>query len=256
MLTVWHGSKEYTQFLGTSWLTLRVGFLEPGEWMSSVAASKPLEGYIEQVISETEAAIDKISQQGGVAKKWVNLRRFGGDSDDDYMQNIGWHDYAAGFSEFIAQNFEDSAIHTMQNLIDFNNEHSDQVLLPSCPKQDTLIDAVLHQDEISSSQYEESWKNLRHTNREAVEVAMSDNDIDIIIGAPTGRFPTIAAAAGYPSVTLPLGYSKQNGRAFGLMGVVRANREDLLVSLTSAWEASFGAPKPPPQLCGDEISRI
>lgn len=76
MLTVWHANKDYTQFLDTSWLPLRVGFLEPREWMSSNAASKPLEGYIKQVVAETEAAIEKISQHGGVAKKWVNLLPF------------------------------------------------------------------------------------------------------------------------------------------------------------------------------------
>ncbi|KAI2601701.1 hypothetical protein GGR54DRAFT_645774 [Hypoxylon sp. NC1633] len=31
-----------------------------------------------------------------------------------------------------------------------------------------------------------------------------------------GRIPTIAAAAGYPVGTMPLGYSKTNGRAFGV----------------------------------------
>ncbi|KAJ5718896.1 amidase signature domain-containing protein [Penicillium malachiteum] len=202
MLSVWHGSKDYSQFLISTWLPLRVGFLHPG--------------YLEQVIAEIEVAIGRISQYGGVVKKWVNLRRFGADGDDSSLQKVGWHDYAAGFREFISHNFNDSSIQTLKDLVDFNNQHANRVLTPSCPKQDKLISAIEHQDKV--------WKNLRQTNRDAVEATMRENGIDLIIGAPTGRFPTIAAAAGCPSVTLPLGYSKQNERPLGLMALAQPNR--------------------------------
>lgn len=255
MLSIWHDSKDYSQFLISTWLPLRVGFLDPGEWISSPTASKPLDGYIEQVILETEASIEKFSQHGCVVKKWVNLRRFGADGDDKNLQNIAWHDYARAFREFVSQNLNDSSIQTLEDLVDFNNQNADQVSTASWPNHDKLISAIDHKDELSLSQYEESWKKLRQTNRDAVEATMRENGIDLIIGAPTGRFPTIAAAAGHPSVTLPLGYSKQNGRPFGLMALAQANREDLPVSVTSAWEATFGSPKTP-QLPGDDLSRI
>ncbi|KAJ5697178.1 amidase signature domain-containing protein [Penicillium malachiteum] len=250
MLPVSHGSRDYSQLLISTWLSLRVGFLDPGEWMSSATVSKHLDGYLEQLIAETEAAIGKISQHEGVVKKWVNLRRFGADGDDNHMEKIGWHDYAAGFREFVSQNFNDSLIQNIEDLVDFNKSMS-----TNCPKQDKLLSAKEHQDKLPLSEYEHSWKTLRQKNLGAVEVTMRESGIDVIIGVPTGGFPTIAAAAGCPSVTLPLGYSKQNGRPFGLMALARPNREDVLVSVTSAWEATFGSPKPP-QLPGDDLSRI
>ncbi|KAJ5366768.1 hypothetical protein N7541_000709 [Penicillium brevicompactum] len=63
-----------------------------------------------------------------------------------------------------------------------------------------------------------------------------------------GRTPTVAAAAGYPVGTMPLGYSSANGRPFGACIISRAGGEANILKAMSAWHATMPARKPPPQL--------
>jgi amidase len=44
---------------------------------------------------------------------------------------------------------------------------------------------------------------------------------------------------------MPLGYVDYNGRPFGLSVAAPAGKEDLLVKVMSAWEATFPERKPP-----------
>ena len=66
-----------------------------------------------------------------------------------------------------------------------------------------------------------------------------------------GRIPTIAAAAGYPVGTMPLGYSKTNGKAFGACIISGAGGEAKILRAMNAWHATMPARKPPPQLVDD-----
>jgi amidase len=66
------------------------------------------------------------------------------------------------------------------------------------------------------------------------------------MGSPRGGTCTVAATAGYPTGSLPLGYTKYNGRPFGIVVIAPRNREDLVVKVMSAWGATIPARKPPP----------
>lgn len=63
-----------------------------------------------------------------------------------------------------------------------------------------------------------------------------------------GRIPTIAAAAGYPVGTMPMGYSMTNGRAFGACVVAAAHGEAKILRAMSAWHATMPGRKAPSQL--------
>ncbi|KAI0389120.1 hypothetical protein F5Y17DRAFT_450265 [Xylariaceae sp. FL0594] len=64
-----------------------------------------------------------------------------------------------------------------------------------------------------------------------------------------GRIPTVAAAAGYPVGTMPLGYSKTNGRPFGMCVVAGPNQEGKILQTMSAGEATIVEERrPPPQM--------
>lgn len=71
-----------------------------------------------------------------------------------------------------------------------------------------------------------------------------------------GRIPIIAAAAGRPVGTVPLGYSPTNGRPYGLAVVAVAGEEAKMLDFMTAWEATMPERKPPPQMvdCDEKIS--
>lgn len=120
--------------------------------------------------------------------------------------------------------------------------------------QEVLIDAVNHAHDVTVEKYKENCKVLREHNRvQGVDKALSDYGVDVIMGPPTGRIATVAAAAGYPAGNVPLGYADFNGRPFGMIIVAPANREDLIIRAMSAWEATFSTWKPPPQLVDQSV---
>lgn len=57
------------------------------------------------------------------------------------------------------------------------------------------------------------------------------------MGPMNGRIPAIAAAVGYPVGTVPLGYSKTNGRPFRVCVVTTARKEEKMFRAVSAWNA-------------------
>ncbi|THV53167.1 hypothetical protein BGAL_0057g00070 [Botrytis galanthina] len=76
----------------------------------------------------------------------------------------------------------------------------------------------------------------------------TDTTCDQVIGPVDGRMPTIAAAAGYPVGTVPLGYSQTNGRPFELAVVALANEEHKMMQFMTAWDKITPSRLPPPQL--------
>lgn len=259
MLTAWNTDKgtNYSKSLKRGWSGLSVGFIDPREWVYDPSAVRPMDGFIDQLAAETEEVIDQIFQQASHVKKWVNLHHFDFNGfNETFWGDIINHDYARNFKRFVSENFKESAITNMQELIDFDNKHP-ELWGEKGPDHFDLIGAVKHADDLSRAEYEATCNSFRRKFQEAIDKTMEDHGVDVLVGPPVQKFHGAAAAAGYPCVTLPLGYSKQNGRAFGLMGVAKANREDLLLELASAWETSLGERwKPPPQLSDNAVPRI
>lgn len=104
-------------------------------------------------------------------------------------------------------------------------------------------------DALTKEQYDKYRETLlNHAKDVGIDAAMKMYDLDVIMGAPTGRSATIYDIAGYPVGTVPLGYAKFNGRAFGLSFVVQEGREDLIIRVMGAWEELLNPRKPPPVL--------
>ncbi|KAH6662989.1 hypothetical protein B0J14DRAFT_662361 [Halenospora varia] len=81
-----------------------------------------------------------------------------------------------------------------------------------------------------------------------IDKTLTEFGLDVIIGPMDGRIPTIAAAAGVPVGTVPLGYSKTTSRPYGLAVVATAGQEQNTFQFMSAWDATMPKRMPPPQL--------
>ena len=111
--------------------------------------------------------------------------------------------------------------------------------------------------------YKQGLKTTRNHTRNAIQKSLEVNDIDVIMGPADARIASIAAAAGYPVATVPLGFADFNGRAFGMNLMTRENKEGTLLQVMSAWEKTFGPreppnlpPTPPPSQKTAEVSGI
>lgn len=102
---------------------------------------------------------------------------------------------------------------------------------------------------IGDHSYDLYFDWMRRTGRDrGIDHILNSYGLDVIIGPIESKLMSFAAAAAYPIASLPLGYLDYNGRPFGLCCVARANEEAILIKVQSAWEATFEARRPPPEL--------
>lgn len=117
------------------------------------------------------------------------------------------------------------------------------------PYQNLLEDAIDQSKRITLAKYDEGVRIMRDAARtQGIDKTLAAHDLDFILGPMDGRMPTIAAAAGYPVGTMPLGYSKTNGRPFGMCIVAAAENEDKILRAMKAWDATIAKRKAPPQM--------
>ncbi|OAA80786.1 Amidase signature domain protein [Akanthomyces lecanii RCEF 1005] len=149
-----------------------------------------------------------------------------------------------------------SEVRTLEDIIQYNKDHSDQELprgivylhasghsrswltiaTTAFPEQGRLIGTL--ENPIDQDMYEQAVKQCRTVAQDrGVDKVMKENNLDLIAFPMDSPCPRVAAAAGYPIATVPLGTLRYNGRPFGLAIVAQAGREDLLFTFMSAWEA-------------------
>lgn len=90
---------------------------------------------------------------------------------------------------------------------------------------------------------------MRKAAIEGIASTLRENHIDVIMGPADARMASVAAAAGAPVGTVPLGYADFNGRAFGMNIVAGLGQESKILQVMSAWEHTFPeARQAPPML--------
>ena len=117
-----------------------------------------------------------------------------------------------------------------------------------------LLESALS-DNLTDEKYAEGVKIIREAARtNGIDRTLAEYDLDVIVGPMDERIPTIAAAAGYPVGTMPLGYSETNGRPFGACIIAAAGQEGKILRAMSAWHATMQTRQPPPQMVASEPS--
>lgn len=156
------------------------------------------------------------------------------------------HDYEPAMNKFLAL-YKEPPVRTLAELVQFNKDHASVALPPPFPGQQLLESALT--STLPPAKYAQGIKTIRQAARtNGIDKTLSTHNLDVIIGPMDGRIPTIAAAAGCPVGTMPMGYSMTNGRAFGACVVAAAHGEAKILRAMSAWHATMPGRKAPPQL--------
>lgn len=99
---------------------------------------------------------------------------------------------------------------------------------------------------------EETWKkgsmHVRTKAAESIKKLLRAYSLDVIMSPADARMASVAAAAGFPVATVPLGYADFNGRAFGMHLMASPGSERRMLEVMNAWEASFPNIRQPPPL--------
>lgn len=104
-------------------------------------------------------------------------------------------------------------------------------------------------DKMIDEHFQRSFPIVRNQAINGIQKSLDEFGVDVIMGPTDGRIASIAASAGCPVATVPLGYADFNGRAFGMNIIASAGKEKEMFQVMSAWEATFpDAVQSPPML--------
>lgn len=146
------------------------------------------------------------------------------------------------------QTLRNTSIHTLQDLIAFNLDSAAEMPPGHCC-QELFIEALTaHSTE--SPTYRSALHVIQSLARgHGIDYALHTYGVDVLV-VPTEApwSSTLAAMAGYPIATAPLGYINESGRPFGLSFFAGAGREEMLIRVLGAWEKESGGRRAPKAL--------
>jgi amidase len=174
------------------------------------------------------------------------------------------YDFKADLNTYLSAR-GDPQIHTLQDLIDFDNAHASREL--PFFGQDIFLSsqAVNLSDPATIAAYQAALANdHRRGGRDGIDAVMNQFNLDALV-APTNPVPwkidlldgdhdlggssTPTSLAGYPAINVPAGFSF--GLPIGITFMGRAFSEPTLIRVASGFEAATRARKPPRFLRAD-----
>lgn len=121
---------------------------------------------------------------------------------------------------------------TLEELIKFNNENKDREM----PKfNQELFEQSQAKGDLTDKAYTEALAKIkRATREEGIDAVLAKDNLDALVGPTTGAAWSIAAVAGYPSITVPLGLRENS--LTGMLFFGRAWSEPQLIKYAYAFE--------------------
>jgi amidase len=229
------GQMDYTRFLDLNGLRgARIG----------VARAKFF-GYSDVTDKLVNDAIDAMKTNGAVIVDPANIETAG--KFDDSELDVLLYELKADLNAYLAGLGPKAPVRTLQNIIDFNENHRAQEMLWF--GQELFIQAQA-KGPLTDKKYRDALaKDLRMSRTEGIDATMKKYKLDAIV-APTGgpawvtdlvngdhfsgASSTPAAVAGYPNINVPAGHSHNLPVGISFFG--RAYSEPTLIKIAYAYE--------------------
>ena len=157
--------------------------------------------------------------------------------DKNSFEPIVYAEFKECLSEFIKQ-FKATKVHSLAEIINFNLEHPELTLPPTCPHQNDLLSAL--QSHVPKEQLRALRTHLLNAGgRDGLDYLFAHHQLDILIAPGDSALSTLSAAASYPTAACPLSALKLNGQPFGLTLTSPPHTESRLLHFLTAYEATF-----------------
>lgn len=203
-----HAGQDYSQFLQPAGLKgLRIG----------VARAKFF-GYNGATDRLAEEALDVLRREGAVLVDPADIPHLG-DYDDAELQVL-LYELKADLNRYLSSTAAKSGCRTLQDVIEFNERHRDREM--PYFGQELFLQAQA-KGPLTTPEYRKALRQCRRLSRErGIDAALARNRLDLLVaptGSPawptdlvngdhfTGSSSTPAAVAGYPSLSVPMGFA-------------------------------------------------
>lgn len=179
-----------------------------------------------------DAAIARVRSLGATVVPTRTL----GNSQGLGLTEIGAipNEFKASLNEYLADQMADARVRTLSEIIDYNEQHPDKMKYGQGLLQ--ASDATPGRRELFGPQSEPA----RESSRQSIDGALAETDAQAVL-APGNAHANIGAAAGYPTVIVPLGYTNGGKRPFGLGFLGPAYSEPQILAFAYAYEQSSHA---------------
>ncbi len=184
-----------------------------------------------------EQALDALRKCGAEIIDEVDLKV----NQEDLGFAVLLHEFKANLNAYLAKSNPDHRIRSMDDIIAFNNEHAEKMLKFG---QNLLEQANEMSGMLTDREYVEALERNRFLAAErGMKQVLDDVGVDALV-LPQDFGCNIGAAAGFPSITVPFGYSK-SGEPFGITFAGQAFSEPALIEYAYAFEQAVKGRRKP-----------
>ena len=239
--------RDYTQFLKEDGLKgKRIGL-----YKSPLGKNYKVDALMYQ-------ALDFLKSQG---VEIVEIDKISSSKVGDYSFEIMLYEYKDGLNEYFKSLGSDAPVKSIEELITFNQ--SDSIELKYFNQK--YLEMAQEKGDLTSEEYVEALaKMIKGSREEGIDRVMNLHNLDAIIaptGGPAWKTDLIngdsfhlgssspAARAGYPNITVPMGYVDELPVGISFFG--RAWSEPLLLEIAYAYEKGTKHRKSPKFLVSD-----
>ncbi|HUI66047.1 MAG TPA: amidase [Bacteroidota bacterium] len=211
-------------------------------------------GFLDKVDNVISDALGVLKDLGAVLVDPADIETIG--KFDDSELNVLLYELKADLNAYLARLGPSAPVHTLKEIIDFN-ERNKAAEMPYF-SQELFLKAEA-KGPLTSKEYIDALESdHRMTRTEGIDAVMDKHNLDALV-APTdgpawltdlidgdhflGGSSSVAAVAGYPSVTVPAGYVF--GLPIGISFFGRAWSEPKLIGFAYAFEQATQHRKPP-----------
>jgi amidase len=219
-------------------------------------------GFLQHVDTVMAEALAVLKQQGAILVDPVNIDTIGKFDATEFTVLL--YELKADLNAYLSRLGPDAPVHSLKEIIEYNECHS-KTEMPYFG-QETFIKAEA-KGSLKSKEYVEALKaNRRMSRTKGIDAAMNKYRLDALV-APTespawvtdlingdhfiGGSSTLAAVAGYASITVPAGFIF--GLPVGISFFGRAWSESVLLRLAYAFEQATHHRKQPRFLLRCEV---
>ncbi|KAJ5509770.1 hypothetical protein N7527_011913 [Penicillium freii] len=207
--------RDFGSHLTKSWNGIRIAYLDYKTWQFPDSVCKKTPAFDTQHELEMLEALKKVESLGAQVTYDACLMSLP-EITEKYktvtIGEIGRHQLAFVISRFLGL-FNNPQLRTLQDLVTFNKEHAAEELPLDQPSQQVLENGL--NDNMTDEKYYSGLAHLRQSVRHAVHLCLEESNADVIMTSGETLLPSIAACAGYPIGSVPLGFSTYNGRPLG-----------------------------------------